>query len=152
MGTFTAPLIHACLENIWAHGMTYVVTFRTRLEENLCCIGVPPQDLAENVATAVWDARQELCTALEVWKTLNEEDRDAFLENEHVLACPFCAGKSAHEKLLHDVLHNKQCFAEFRITEGTRALMESEIQRLIPSAGLVKMLAITRNFKEDRST
>ena len=148
----TEPLIHACIENIWAHGMTYVVTSRTRLEENLCCIGVPPQDLAENVATTVWDARQRLRNALEVWKTLNEEDRDAFLEHEHVLACPFCAGKSPHEKLLHDVLHDKQCFAEFRLADGTRALMESEIERLNPSAGLQKMLAITGNFKEDRSS
>ena len=46
------------IHRAWAHDMTCVVTSRTRLEEDLRCVGVS-QDLTEEVAKAVWDARQE---------------------------------------------------------------------------------------------
>jgi len=49
----TIHAVLAILEGLFAHGQVYVQTSRTPLEENFCCVGVPPQDLFQEVLHAV---------------------------------------------------------------------------------------------------
>jgi len=49
----TIHVVLAILEGLFAHGQVYVQTSRTPLEENFCCVGVPPQDLFQEVLHAV---------------------------------------------------------------------------------------------------
>ena len=126
--------IWACLENIWAHGMAYVVTSRTRLEEDLRCIGVPPRDVAEEVAKVVWDAREDVSTALQVWNSMDDDAKQVFLQTENGVQCTFCNDESVNEQELHNVLHDRQQFPDFGHADGVKR-SELEIQRLNPSVG-----------------
>ena len=144
----TEPRIWACLENIWAHGMAYVVTSRTRFEEELRCIGVPPRDLAADVAKAVWDAREEVTTAIDVWKYLADDVRQEFQGKVHSIPCQFCACRSQREQVLHTVLHDRRRFDDFRNAGNVLSLLEQESERLDPGIGVTKMLGITQNFKK----
>ena len=110
----TEPLIYACLENTWAHGLAYVITSRTPLEENMQCIGVPPRDLARDIASAVWDARKDVSVAQSTWCTLSEQEKQNIWspENSHDEnhRCEFCKARPVQEQILHKVLHDKLRF------------------------------------------
>lgn len=49
----TIPVVHALLEGLFAHGQVYVQTSRTPLEQHFHCVGVPPQDIFEDVLTNI---------------------------------------------------------------------------------------------------
>ncbi len=71
----TIPVVLAILEGLFAHGQVYVQTSRTPEEMDFKCVGVPPEDIIEEVIDEVLGRRRYLQRLL---KALDEnKDIDA---------------------------------------------------------------------------